>query len=227
MGKQRATAPLLAHIVQSLIDPALKKRLFRAPTISFWRYLGCYEEAFEIGVVLGYAYRRKLVSFAKLFSQPNRETEIAGFVQQLARNEVAAQSSVPESFFPLGMFAERERIRKRWRDSGASDTQIESSEQQFEVSVATAFSNLQVAVSTGIGLGSAMPELAQSLWRAEHEGKVDPEKPDRLRRAGLNLPEDMPKAVSLAERQAYLTAMVEQFVTVHRPDLLTELIASR
>jgi hypothetical protein len=173
--------------------------------------------------VLGHAYRNNLTSFAKLFSHPGHEAQIISLVQKLAREAVAAVRSEPENFLVLAMFSERERIHARWHESGISDAQIRSLETHFKMPIDKAFNNLQVAISTGIGLGSAMPELAERLWKNEHEGDIDPEKLERLRTAGLEIPDETPATVTLADRRRHLTSRVDQFVAANRPDLLTEI----
>lgn len=65
-------APLLAHIAHSIVVPALKKRFFRPSYLQFHTYLLVYQEAFEIGAVLGYAYRERIRIFARLLCAPGK-----------------------------------------------------------------------------------------------------------------------------------------------------------
>ena len=108
---------LIDEIAHSIIAPAAKRRFFSAPYLPFRRYLGCYEEAFEIGVVLGYAFRDRLTTFAKLFSEPGRELELITFMQELAQQRLAEVGEA-KTFFQLAMFAEEARIRADWQESG-------------------------------------------------------------------------------------------------------------
>ena len=215
---------LLNHIVNSIIAPAARKKLFRAPYIPFRRYLGCYQEAFEIGAVLGYAYRKKIVTFAKLFSQPGREAGFVSAIQQLARERLATQLIEPESFIHLAMFAEETRIKANWQASGITESQIRILEDSFKIPVVeTALVNLNGAVSVGIGLGSAFPELTEKLWKNEHKRPVSRERWHSAKASGIVTEDEPTDAVSLPERQEELVKQVEQFISIARPDLLPTL----
>jgi hypothetical protein len=100
---------LVTHIAFRLIEPEVKKGWFSAPHVPFQRYLGLYQEGFEIGVVLGYAYRNSILRFAQLFSERGHERELIGFIQKLAQERLNATPNVT-NFFELAMFAESSRI---------------------------------------------------------------------------------------------------------------------
>lgn len=113
-------APLLAHIAHSIMAPAMKKRLFRPPYFQFPSYLLVYQEAFEIGVVLGYAYKERIVILAKLLCAPGKELGFVELVQELGDKRLASHAN-PKTFIDLGMAAEDKRIRGKWRESGVTE----------------------------------------------------------------------------------------------------------
>ena len=82
------------------------------------------------------------------------------------------------------------------------------------------FKNLHVAVTTGIGLGSAFPGLAERLWEVGYERSVDSDARARWRRAGLDVGHEPPDPVTLAKRQEQLLLLVQSFASRERPELL-------
>src|ERR1039457_2010356 len=84
-----ARPSLIDEVTDSVVAPAVKKRFLSAPYVPIRRYLGCYQVAFENGVVLGYAFGDRLTTFARLFSQPGREQELTTFMQGLAETMLA------------------------------------------------------------------------------------------------------------------------------------------
>jgi hypothetical protein len=212
---------LIDEVAHAIITPAAKKRLFSAPYLPFQRYLGCYQEAFETGVVLGYAFRDRLATFAKLFSEPGREQELVTFMQELA-GQYLAQIGEPKDFFDLAMWYEESRIKTRWNASGITEAQIEYLAKHQKMTLEQVFKNLHVAVSTGIGLGSAFPELTEQLWKVVYERSIDRDKWQEWRKAGLDIGDELPEPIPLAKRQEQLLSLVELFVSKFRPELLPQ-----
>jgi hypothetical protein len=212
---------LIDEFVTSISAPALKKRLFAAPYIPFRRYLGCYQVAFETGAVLGYTFRDRLSTFAKLFCVPGREEELSMAMQALARQKIAKVGET-ENFLVLAMFAEEARITANWRESGITDTQIDHLSQRLKMTLEQAFKNLSGAVSTGIGFGSAFPELTERLWRAAYERELTPDEWREYQRIGVISGDDVPEPLPLIKRQGQLLSLVELFVCKTLPELLPE-----
>src|ERR1022692_3164825 len=142
---------LIAYIAHGLIAPVATKGWFSKSHVPFRRYLGLYQEAFEIGVVLGYTYRNDIECFAQLFSEHGREKDLINFIQELAGKR---QSDVPNatSFFELAMFAEEQRVRAQFShaDGTLTEQQLDELEDKQKMPTETAFQNIQMAVSTGI-----------------------------------------------------------------------------
>jgi hypothetical protein len=235
----RRLRSLISEIAHSIAAPAVTKRfLFFAPGIPFQRYLGCYQEAFEIGVVLGYTFRNKLLTFAKLFAEANHEQELITFMQELARQRLS-ETQEPETFFQLGMLPEESRIKTNWRKSGTDGVSIDFLQKRHRLPLAQACKNLYVSVSAGIGFGSAFPELTERMWKVEHEYPMSREGWEKRRSDGAYRMEEMfgrltaeqvkdfqtaepPESVTLAKRQGQLLSQVESFISGARPELLHE-----
>jgi hypothetical protein len=139
MGK--IPCSLVGHIAQFTIGSATRRRLFGKPYLPFRRYLGCYQLAFEIGVVLGYTFRDNIVSFAKLFSEPGRELEVISAVQQIRRDLFMAHEEA-QSFIELAISTEESRIHTRWRESGLPEAKVNYLDQHHEMPFESAFNNI-------------------------------------------------------------------------------------
>lgn len=212
---------LIDEIAYSIIAPATKKRLFSAPHVPFVRYLGCYQEAFETGVVLGYTFRTKLGSFAKLFSLPDSEQKLIVFMQELAKQRLTEVGNA-KTFFELAMVAEENRVDANWQASGVTEMQSQRLKKRLKMPLEQVFKNLHVAVSTGIGLGSAFPELTEQLWNVEHEALVSRDEWAKWRKAGLDIPNEPEEPITLKKRIEQLLPFVELFISNYRPELLAE-----
>jgi hypothetical protein len=217
---------LIDEVADSIIAPALKKRLFSGPYLPFQRYLGCYQMAFETGVVLGYSFRNRLTTFAKLFSHPDREQELVTFMQELAGKHLA-EIGEPKNFLQLAMFHEESRIRTNWYESGITEAQMEYFTKHEKLTLEQAFKNLHIAVSAGIGLGSAFPELTEKLWKVEYERPIDRDEWHKWRKAGLDIGNELTEPLPLAKRQEQLLLLVELFVSKSRPELLSQFTVQR
>jgi CpXC protein len=227
--KKQSSAPaalpdsLTWHIIGSIAASAVKRRILGGQYIRFRRYLGCYLEAFEVGAVLGYCYRDRLVSFAKLFSPPGRETEIISFVRERARRQLEDCPGDPQSFVEISMLAEENRIKKNWRESGSSESQVAFLDRHHKIPIETALENLCLSFYTGVGLGSAFPDLTENFWKTEHEYAVTAEEWLKNYKRGIVDSKVPPEPVTLAQRQEQLRLEVEAFVRKAQPDLMSEL----
>jgi hypothetical protein len=228
MAENGPSIAVLVYIAQGVLAPAERRKLWGSPHVRFKRYLGCYQEAFEVGAVLGHAYRNTIFAFAKLLSEPGHEAEFISFIQQLARERLAGQSE-PKSFFDLAMNVEEKRVKGNWLESGITESQVHVLEEHQKIPSSTALKNLIVAISTGIGLGSAFPELTERLWNDEHCFPVSSERWRAAKAAGIisaNEPNEPPTGVSLTERQSGIVNQLEKFVSAVRPELLPALAVS-
>ncbi|HZL50547.1 MAG TPA: hypothetical protein VFC37_06315 [Terracidiphilus sp.] len=225
---------LLESLTYRVIGPAIKKKWFSEPIVPFRRYLGVYEEAFEMGVALGYAHRDKLPWLAQLFSDKGREQELVNALSELVQQRLSELPSA-NSLFTLGMFAEEDRIKADFRarsipGTGAfslSEDDIEGMVNKLDIPVAVAFGNLQTVMSVGIGLGGAFPNKAEEFWTYQYERPITEYRILKLRAAGLNLPATMPKSISLTQYGEQIRLVVDAFISKNRPDLVAQLNSAR
>jgi hypothetical protein len=138
------------------MNPTVKKPFIGAPYITFQRYLGCYQIAFETGVILGYTFRERLLTFAKLFSEDGREGDSIAFMKSIAQRTLNGVKE-PKDFLVLGMSTEKSRIETEY----ANLTEEQISRRKFPPK--SVFKQLQLAMVTGIGFGSSFPWLASSI----------------------------------------------------------------
>jgi hypothetical protein len=211
---------LIDTFVYTIMNPAAKKPFFGEPYVPFQRYLGCYQILFETGVILGYAFRDKLPTFAKLFSEAGREEDAIAFIQEIALS-AWCQVEEPKSFLVFGMEAEKARIKAQYENM----TEEQINQQRLPMNFV--FKQLQLAVTTGIGFGSAFPDLTEQLWHDQYEQTVGSDDWTRLMKAGLDIPEEPPSPMSLSDKQGQLRSIVEQYVSEARPDLLPQFQAQQ
>ena len=210
-----------------LITSAVKKKWFSKPVLPFRRYLGLYEEAFEMGVAIGYAHRDNLTGLVQLFSQAGREEELTialcGMVQQHL-------SELPNAagLLDLGMFREEERCKATVRTQLMLQTGANPSVEDWDkwadrndIPLNTAFGNIGTVMSLGIALGGAFPQTAEQLWKASYDRTGKEHDISALRAAGLKLPAVMPDPISLAEYGEQMRVVVDAFVAENRPDVIT------
>jgi len=212
---------LIDEFATSIIAPALKKRLFSTPYIPFPRYLGCYQVAFETGSVLGHAFRDKLATFVRLFCEPGREEELIIAMQELAQQKIARVGE-SKNFAAFAMFDEEKRIMANWSESGITETQREHEAGRLKITLGQAYKNICGAVSTGIGFGSAFPELTEQLWKAAYEREFTRDEWQEYRRIGVVSGEQIPKPLLLETRSEQLLSLVNLFVSTSRPELLSK-----
>lgn len=161
--------PLLPQMAYAIVSPIVKRRLFRKPYIPLLAYLVCYGQAFEEGAILGLAHSDSILTFAKLFCNSGHESEVVTFAQQLARELLSAGTGSAQGLMTLAVDAEQRRIEANWRESGITDTEAKRLLFSFRIPLENALKNMTVAITKGIGLGSAFPELTRQLWEKENE----------------------------------------------------------
>lgn len=197
------------------------EKLFGERYITCARYLGCYEQAFESGAVLGHAFSGRLATFALLFCDPGREQELADWMRQAAQEHFIGRGE-PKNFFDLAMCYEQSRSEDVWRNAGTPEGEIERLIISFKVPIKDAFGRLQVAMTTGIGFGNLYPVQTEEMWKSAYETPGDPEKLEMLRRAGLSIEEKTQVPLPIAQQREKLMSFVKLFVATARPDLLPE-----
>jgi hypothetical protein len=212
---------LASEIAHMVLAPALKKKILAEPTISIQRYFGCCQQAFEIGAVLGHAFRDNFVCFIQLFSLPGRQEQYAKQIR-LSITERFSEIGNPETLFDLAMNYQESRTRKTWRGAGKSEDQIEDRMKVHELTEKYAFEQLHFEVIEGVGFGGTYPELLEKMWKDAYESPVDQHKVELLRRAGMSIGSRALDSFPLAKQQDYLLSGVRSFVKKHHPELIPQ-----
>lgn len=217
---------LLDCLTHNIIAPAVKKKWFSKPFLPFRRYLGLYQQAFEMGVGIGYAHRHNFLGIVSLLSHPGREEELANSLKATVQKHLS-ESPNAATLFDLGMNSEQDRceasIRKQWfiqTGSNLSHADVDKWADTFNVPLDNAHGNIGTVISLGIALGGAFPEKAKQLWVCEHERTYDEELIRLARTSGLNIPAKMPDPVSIDEFSEKMRPLVDAYVAEYRPDIL-------
>lgn len=214
---------LADEIVQMVLGPALQKKRLSEPVVLYERYLGCYQEVFEIGAVLGHAFRNKFIWFVQFFSNPGREAEVGTQLRLVAQEHLDAAED-GRTFFGLAMRYEESRFQKNWHRAGYDQLQIEHLTKNHELTRQQAFGMLRTALILGVGFGGTFPELTEEMWRDAYERPKDRHLLELLRGSGLSGPP--PELLPLANQQALLLSGVRLFVGRNHPDLISEFEAA-
>jgi hypothetical protein len=166
-------------------------------------------------------FRDMMPSFARLFSRAGHEEELIGFIQQSARDKLAKARDT-DSFADLAMFAEENRIKAIYRQSGLTEGQIEYAAKTLNMKPEQALKNLQGALAIGIGFGSAFPELTEELWAAAYEREIPRDEWETWARLGVVNGDEIWEALSITKREEALQSLVELHVSRWRPELLSD-----
>jgi len=212
---------LIAELARVIMEPASKRKLLGKPYLTCWRYLGCYEQAFESGAVLGHAFSARLPTLVQLFCEIGREQELSGALREAAKNHLT-QTGEPKSFIDMAMWFEKTRAEDVWRKAGATESDIEHLVDTYELPLSDAFPRLQFALSTGIGFGATYPERTAEMWRRAYEIPKDQAELKMMRQAGLYLDASAEKPLPLKVQQGKLLSFVRLFVAKARPELAHE-----
>lgn len=217
-----STPPLLAYLVHHIITPMTRKGMFSDDYVLFGEYMPSAQFLYEMGAVLGYTFRDRLIVFVELFTEPGHQSDCVEHIAGPAANRLAGLSDEPKDFVDLFLKPEVERLMTVMRShgltkySGWSDfTKVGKQKMRIK----DIFSTLQMTALEGIGLGSRYPELTERLllhtedvevWRYAHTH-------------GLDIPASPPTPKPIPERQAEAKAMIRPYVEKVRPDLLSKL----
>jgi len=208
---------LLDDIAGSTIRPVMKKRLFRAPYIRFKDYLGVYQLAFEVGVVLGYGFSDRLSILLKLIVRPAGQEEIMAVITRCGK-QLLEENKEPRTFLDLALLPEERRFETVWRTPNIGRMQLDFIKAHYKIPVETAHIAIGSAAAKGIGLGSEYPQVVEKLWAVEHENPPTDAESEIWQQIGLS-----PSKISLRARQAEVFAMVEGFASANFPELLPQL----
>jgi hypothetical protein len=208
---------LLDDIAGSTIRPVMKKRMFRAPYLRFRDYLGCYQAAFEVGVVLGYGFSDRLSILLKLIVRPAGQEETMAAITRCGK-QLLEENKEPRTLLDLALLPEQRRFEMIWQTSNIGRTQLDFIKSHYKIPVDTAHIAIGSAAAKGIGLGSGYPQLVERLWAVEHENPPTDSESEIWQQIGLS-----PSKISLRARQEEVHAMVAGFASTNFPELVPQL----
>ncbi len=210
---------LIAELVSGIMKPATEKKFFGDPFITCARYLGCYEQAYESGAVLGHAFSDRLPVLVRLLTERGHEVAQADLLKQAAQKHLVSVGE-PKSLFNLAMCFEKARTEDLWRQATVSESDIEQLIKSSRLRLEVVFAKLQGAVTDGIGFGGMYPKLTEELWRTAYESTKDPIHLESLRQMGMSIGEFKLDSPPLPQQTEKLLAFVRSYVEKERPDLL-------
>jgi hypothetical protein len=212
---------LIAELIRGIMQPAVEKKFFGEPFITCARYLGCYEQAYESGAVLGHAFSDRLPVLVRLLTERGHENTQADIMLQTAQKHLVSVGEA-KSFFDLAMCFEKARTEDLWRKATVSESDIAQLIKSSRLRLEVVSARLQAAVTDGIGFGAMYPKLTEELWRAAYESTKDPIRLETLRKLGMSIGEFKLDSPPLAQQQEKLIAVVNTFVAKERPELLRD-----
>jgi hypothetical protein len=211
---------LLVFLARQFIAPVVRKGFLSGEYVVFADYVTSSGALFEMGVVLGLAFRTKITIFAQLFSEPGREASCVAALAESAASRLAGLPAEPESVFDLFVKPETERVMKVLYNAGiARFTEFGDFPKvaRCKLPLKKVFPQLQFAAAYGIAFGSHYPEMAERLLSYVEND----EEWKKFYAAGLNIPPTPPLKPNIRDRQAQAFAVVRAYVQEVRPELKT------
>ncbi len=177
---------------------------------------------FEIGAVLGYAFRDRLHLLVQLFAAPSTEQTIISLLHQQAADRLDACGGKLTDFAAVYFAPEATQLIGVLRRAGLTEARdwLDMHEVASQaIRVADIFTQLQIAPPQGIGFGSRYPDLTSDLLTSE----IDEAKYRKLRAAGLAVPSAPPQAKTMQQWEEMALSMIRPYVQHARPDLVAAL----
>lgn len=210
---------LISVLARTIVEHFAQTTPFRERHLTYRKYMGCYETAFESGVVLGYAFSDRLPLLVSLFCEPGLEQ---GMIEAMRAEAgvLLIRAGDPKSFLNIAMRFEEDRAESVWRVGGARDADIEALPSRYTVLLAQAYEAIELPIKNGIALGSTYPDAAAAMWAEAYEQpKFLHDEDLRERARKFHLVGMEPKIVTLSEEIEKLLSFVTLYVENMRPDL--------
>ena len=209
---------LLFYLAQQVTKPIVRKSMFTAEHVLLGDYMPRASFLYETGAVLGYTFHDRIATFAKAFSEPGRESEVASHLGDTAASKLQQLAEPPNNFHCLFFKPEATRIIQVLQRAGrttCSDWSDLAKVAKQKLPVEDVLSPLSFAAAQGIGLGSRFPDLTEQLLTHQ----PDPEAWREARSYGLDIPASPPERKSIEQRQAE----ARLYISATHPELLSAL----
>lgn len=213
---------LLAYLAHESLKPIIRRGMFSREHVLFGDYMPRAVFLYEVGAALGYIFRDRATTFAKLFSDPGREADVLNQLGDTAAEKLKQLPEPPVDFIDLFFKPEATRLILILQRAGLTSCSHWSEFPKVanhRMRVGDVFRPLQFSAAEGIGFGNRYPELTEEL--ATH--RPDPETWKELRSCGLDIPASPPAPKTMQQRQAEARSMISPYVSAKRPELLAAL----
>jgi len=201
--------PVLAPLIQ--MKGLFSKHPHLTALSAFYSGLAVYEQ----GAVLGRARRAQMVTLAKLLAEPGRERDACDALIASAKQDVEEYDHPPERF--VEFFAST--IAKPFASYRDPDTLKKMAKEQVRLGQVLEW--IDMWFLSGIGLGLALPELVETMWRNSYETS-DRRAWQQARQAGLDIPEhDTP--LSLEDMEQVVLSQVAEYAREYVPEVVEPL----
>jgi hypothetical protein len=180
---------------------------------------------FEMGAVLGYAFRDRLSIFAQLLASPGNEQRIVALLHGSAEDRLRDCGGKPNDFVEVYFAPEATQLIGAMRDGGLTeardwlDMHMVASQ---PIPVSEIFSQLELAPAQGIGFGSRYPDITLELLTSKIS-EADYAEYQKLRAAGMTGSSVLPQRRPLEQQQEMALSMIRPYVEQARPDLIAAL----
>jgi len=165
---------------------------------------------FQKGALLGRARRSSFQTMGSLVAQPG--SNAAQAMKQSAEERMSRISSTEvTNFWEFWCLTEYPNV-------AFGDFKVLKSLFRRKIRLYEVISKAAFWAADGIGFGAKFPDFIESLWRRTYE-TPDPEKWNRARQAGVDLPEHQ-ALLPLEDAETQVLAEVRAFAQQNRPDLV-------
>ncbi len=211
------TPTLASHFAGPILAPSIQmKGLFsKKPNLSllsaFYSGLAVYQQA----AVLGRTRHAQMETLAKLLAEPGKEREACDALIASAKEGVEEYGRPPERFIPF--FAST--IAKPFASYQDPDTLKKMAREQVRLGQVLEW--IDMWFLSGIGLGLALPELVETMWRNSYETS-DRRAWQQARQAGLDIPEH-DTHLSLEDMEQEVLSQVAEYAREYVPEVVEPL----
>jgi len=183
MAEPQKTPTLAEVLMMPVIQPLIKKPLAGKQLLPLAAFLSVGGFLFEIGAVLGWAYRDSQLVLERVITLPETPGQLVRFMRLKAKERVAEWKSPDDSFY---LFVYDTELARRGHPivmkaskyvSSMEDTRgFLEDRRRFtnwlhkqSLDLNTAWSELHFIFYEGIGYGFEFPEETQRRWKAIYE----------------------------------------------------------
>jgi len=231
MAKPQKTPTLAETLLISIIQPLIKKPLFRKQWLPLKAFLSVGGFLFETGAVLGWAYRDRQLAFVRVIALPETPDQRVRLMRLKAKERVAEWESLNDSFYlfvyetelarrghPISMMASE---NEDWKRSKENMRRVSNWVKEQSLDLHTAWTELHYIFYEGIGYGFEFPEETQRRWKAVYEEPHDPISWRDAYQYGVVTTPEPPPIQTWDEHISEVKDALREYITEFKPALNT------